>query len=151
MALRKTIAAEPFELAEGPLGEFLVVAACDHAGDELFLERRHTTGELERRHGAAKLIGLSRREARAFDGNPHRLLLEERHSQGLTQHLFKFGLRINDGFLTLAAPEIGMNHVALDRSGTHDRHLHHKVVELTRPQARQHRHLRAALDLEYAQ
>ena len=43
-----------------------------------------------------------------------------------------------------------MDHVALDRPGPDDRHLDHQVVELARPQARQHVHLRPALDLEHA-
>ncbi len=43
-----------------------------------------------------------------------------------------------------------MHHAALDRAGTHDRHLDHQVVELFRAQPRQHRHLRARLDLEHA-
>ena len=43
-----------------------------------------------------------------------------------------------------------MHHVALDRAGAHDRHLDDEIVELFRLEARQHRHLRAALDLEHA-
>ncbi|MNY15874.1 hypothetical protein D3C86_1491110 [compost metagenome] len=43
-----------------------------------------------------------------------------------------------------------MHHAALDRPGPHDGHLHHEVVVLARLQARQHRLLRARLDLEHA-
>ena len=43
-----------------------------------------------------------------------------------------------------------MHHVALDRAGTHDRDLDDEIVEFLRLQPRQHRHLRAALDLEHA-
>ncbi len=43
-----------------------------------------------------------------------------------------------------------MHHVALDRAGPDDRHLDHEVVVALGPQARQHRHLRARLDLEHA-
>ena len=42
-----------------------------------------------------------------------------------------------------------MHHVALDRAGPHDRHLHDEVVEARRPEPRQHVHLRPALDLEH--
>ena len=49
-----------------------------------------------------------------------------------------------------APPQIGMDHVALDGAWPHDGHLDHKVIEAARLQARQHRHLRAALDLEHA-
>ena len=43
-----------------------------------------------------------------------------------------------------------MHHVALDRPGAHDRDLDDEIVERLGPQARQHRHLRPALDLEDA-
>ena len=44
-----------------------------------------------------------------------------------------------------------MHHVALDRAGPDDRHLDDEVVEGPRLDARQHRHLRPALDLEGAE
>ena len=44
-----------------------------------------------------------------------------------------------------------MDHVALDRAGADDRHLDDEVVEILRAKARQHGHLRAALDLEDAE
>ncbi len=43
-----------------------------------------------------------------------------------------------------------MHHIALDRSGTHDRHLDHQVVECARPKTRQHVDLRAGFHLEHA-
>ena len=43
-----------------------------------------------------------------------------------------------------------MHHVALDRARAHDRHLDDEIVEVARLQARQHVHLRPALDLEHA-
>src|SRR6266481_8969063 len=43
-----------------------------------------------------------------------------------------------------------MHHVALDRSGAHDRDLDDEIVKFFRPEPRQHRHLGAALDLEHA-
>jgi len=47
-----------------------------------------------------------------------------------------------------AATKIGVNHVALDRSGPHDRHLDDEVVEATRTEPRQHVHLSAAFNLK---
>ena len=44
-----------------------------------------------------------------------------------------------------------MHHVALDGTGPHDRHLDDEIIERRRLQPRQHRHLRAALDLECAE
>ena len=47
---------------------------------------------LERRHGAAQPVGLARLEARADDGDAHRLLLEQRHAQRLFQDRFQSSL-----------------------------------------------------------
>ena len=43
-----------------------------------------------------------------------------------------------------------MDHVALDRSGPHDRDFDHQIVEQSRLQPRQHAHLRPAFDLKHA-
>ena len=50
----------------------------------------------------------------------------------------------------VAPAQIGMHHVALDRPRPHDRNFDDKIVEAARLQARQHGHLRTALDLEHA-
>ena len=47
-----------------------------------------------------------------------------------------------------AAAEIGVDHVALNGAGSDDRDFDDQVVEGSRLQTRQHRHLRPALDLE---
>ena len=44
-----------------------------------------------------------------------------------------------------------MHHVALDRAWTDDGDLDHEVVKYPRLQARQHVHLRAALDLKHTE
>ena len=44
-----------------------------------------------------------------------------------------------------------MNHITLDRAGADDRNLNHEVVESRRRHERDRRHLRSALDLEYAE
>ena len=54
----------------------------------------------------------------------------------------------NTDALTAAASQVRMDHVALDRSGPDDRHLHDQIVEGAGFQARQHRHLRSRFDLE---
>ena len=45
--------------------------------------------------------------------------------------------------------QVRMHHVALDGTGAHDGDLDDEVVVAARLQARQHRHLRARLDLEH--
>jgi hypothetical protein len=97
---------EAFELAEGLGGELLGVAALNHARDELFAEPGHAPGVLERRHGPAKLVRLAGREARAFDGDAHRLLLEQRHAERLAQHPLQFRCRIVDGLAPFASAQI---------------------------------------------
>src|SRR5215831_15300757 len=106
---------------------------------------------LEGGHGAAKLVCLSGCEARTFDCDAHRLLLEQRHAQRLAKHAFKLRLGIDDLLLALPASQIGMDHVALDRAWPHDRDLDDKIIEGAGLYARQHRHLGAAFDLEDAE
>ena len=61
------------------------------------------------------------------------------------------GLRgVFHGLHAVAPAQVGMHHVALDRPRPHDRHLDHEIIEAARLEARQHRHLRSALDLEHA-
>ena len=103
-------------------------------------------------HGAAELVGLARREAGADGRDLHRLFLEQRNAVGALEDSLR---ACRWGRRHLLEPEtaleVGMNHAALDRSGTNDRDLDDEIVELLRPEPRQHRHLRAALDLEDAE
>jgi len=64
------------DLVEAALGEGAVIATLDHAFDHLMLEGMDDAHLLERRHGAAKLVGLRRSEACRDDGDLHRLLLK---------------------------------------------------------------------------
>jgi hypothetical protein len=102
----------------------------------------------EGRHGTAKLIRLPGREARAFDRDAHGLFLKQRYPQRLAEHALKLGFGIDGLLLSLAPPQIGMHHIALDRPWPDDRHLNDEIVKGARLDARQHRHLGAAFDLE---
>ncbi len=53
-------------------------------------------------------------------------------------------------FPALPPVQVRMHHLAHDRPRPDDGDLHHDVVKLLWPQARQRRHLRAALHLEHA-
>ena len=158
MALGKTVFAEPLDLVEAALGEIALIAAPDHALDHHALIFVHGAEMAERRHGAAQPVGVGGRKARRHHGEAHRLLLEQRHAERPPQHLLQFvgravlrrGRGKGDVFDPLPAAQIGMHHVALDRPGPDDRHLDDEVIELARPQTRQHVHLRPALDLEHA-
>ena len=54
-------------------------------------------------------------------------------------------------FFTVAPAQVGMHHIALYRPGPYDGHLDHQVIKFPWSQPWQHRHLRAAFDLENTQ
>ena len=109
-------------------------------------------------HGAAQRVRLVRRELCRLHGEAHRLLLEQRHAEGFFEHPAQLvgravlgrGRGVDHLLQPVAAAQVGMHHVALDRAGAHDRHLDHQVVEAAGLEPRQHVHLRPALDLEDA-
>ena len=96
-----------------------------------------------------ELVGFGRGKAGGDDGDLHRLFLEQGHAERLAQHRLKFNGGVANFFEALAAAQVGMHHVALDRAGAHNRHLDHQIVERGGLEPRQHRHLRPALDLEH--
>jgi hypothetical protein len=99
---------------------------------------------LEGGERAPQTVGLLGREARADDGDLHGLFLEERHAEGLAQDLAQgVGGEVHL-LLAVAAAEVGVDHVALDRPGADDRDLDHEVVEGARPHPGQEVHLGAA-------
>ena len=66
-------------------------------------------------------------------GRHHReldhLLLEDRHAQGAFQHRADRLVGVGDRLQPLAPLQVGVDHVALDRPGAHDRDFDHQVVE----------------------
>ena len=159
MAFGKAVFAKAFHLLETTMGESRIIAARDHAGDHHLLVVLDRANLAERRHGTAQAIGLVSGKAGRIDGNLHGLLLEERDAERAFQDLFELvgravfrcGARIGDGLLTLSAAQIWVDHVALDRAGAYDGDFDDKVIKDARAKARQHVHLRAALDLEDAE
>ncbi len=151
VALGEAVGTEALKLAEGALGEVARVAACDHTLDQLLAEMADPAGEFEGRHGAAQLVCLGRGEARADNGDLHGLLLKQGHAQRLFQHGAQLRARVFRALQPLTPAQIRVDHVALDRPGPHNRDLDHEVIEAPRLHARQHAHLRAALDLEGAE
>ena len=157
MAFGKAIAAEPLDLLETALGEVAFIAARRHPFDHLGLEILHLADIAEGRHRAPQPVGIDGGKIRCDDRQLHRLFLEQRHAERLAEHLAQLAgvvrrcrRRKLDRFATLSSPEIGVNHVALNRAGPHDRDLDDQIVEFARAQPGQHVDLRAALDLEHA-
>ncbi len=155
VAFGEAIAAKALDLLDQPLGEILADAVGAHPFDQRIAEFADAAGHLEGRHRAAEPVGFARAETRTDDGDLHRLFLEQRHAQRLFQHLAQLRAGILDVDLAdaalLAAFEIGVDHVALNRPRADDRHLDYDVVKLCGLHPRQHRHLRAAFDLEGAE
>ena len=151
MAFGKAVVAEPLDLAEAVLGKIPLIAVGDHALDHLALEIADRADPPEGRHGATQFIGFAGGEFGGDDGNVHRLLLKQRHAERLLEHLLQFRLGVGDLFDALAALQIGMHHLALDRTRANDRHLDHQIIVIAWLEARQHRHLRPAFDLEHAE
>ena len=155
MAFGEAIAAEPLDLLEAALGEILLVPARDHAADHLLTEIVDRSDVAKGRHRAAQAVGFLRSKFGGGDRQIHRLFLKERHAEGVTQNFAQFigimrrvGRRIFDLFLSVPPSQIGMHHIALDRSGTDDRDLHDQIIELSRAQPRQHVDLRTTFDLK---
>src|SRR6266550_7807957 len=151
VTFRETVFAETLDLAEAALGEVTRIIPRHHSFDHLALEHADGAGALEGRHRAAQLVGFARREAARHDGDLHRLLLEQGDAERLVEDRFELLRRIGHRLDLLPAAQIRMHHVALDRARPHDRDFDDEIVEFLRLQTRQHRHLRAAFDLKYAQ
>jgi hypothetical protein len=158
VAFRESVFAKTFDLAKAMLGEFAVIATRRHSVDELVFKKMDGSVVAEGCHGAAQTVGLVGCELRRRNGDLHRLLLEQRHAERAFENVAQFVgrsvHRVGGGVMLLldavAPAQIGMHHVALDRTRAHDRNFNHKVVEALRLEPRQHRHLRTALDLKYA-
>src|SRR5690348_4333373 len=158
MAFRKAVRAETFDLVKAALSEILRIAARDHAVHHLVPEAVDGTDIAEGGHGPTQSIGFIGCEAGGDDRELHRLFLEERHAHRLAQNLFEFVGGTVFGrwrrkvyrFRARAPAQIGMHHVALDRTRAHDRYFDDEVVEFSRTKTRQHVHLRPAFHLEDA-
>ena len=159
MAFGKAVFAETADLVEAALRELAVVAARHHALDHHVLKLVHHPAAAESGHGLAQPVRLFRGEFCRVEGDLHRLFLEDRDAQRALENARQFVRRAmlrtwrrdDHGFGSASALQIGVDHVALDRPGTHDGDLDDEIVELARAQARKHVHLRPAFDLEDAE
>jgi len=80
----------------------------------------------------------ARGEAGTDNRDLHGLLLEERHAERLLERGAQLRPRVLRPLESLAPAQVGVDHVALDRPGSHDRDLNDEVVEAARLHARQH-------------
>ena len=150
VALGEAVFAEALDLLEDALGVLERVALLDHPADQTLVKRREAAAPLPCRHRAAQRVGLAGGEVGRQHGDLHHLLLEDRHAPGSHERGLEFLGAVDLALGQRAVLQVRMHHAALDRAGPHDRHFDHQVVVAARLQARQHAHLRAALDLERA-
>ncbi len=143
MAFREAVLAETQHLLIDAMGEILRVAVGTHAVEQLVLEMIDAAAALPGAHRTAQRIGFAGAEAGRNDRDLHHLLLEDGDTERALQDLPDLVTRIRHRLLEIAASQVGMHHVTLNRARAHDRDLDHQVVVLLRPQPRQHRHLRA--------
>ena len=148
--LRKAVLPEPEDLVEELVGVFATVAVREQPVDELCLERAEAAFSFPGRHRAPQLVGFAGGEPGGIHGDFHDLLLEQRHAERALEHAAHLFARVHHRFQPALAAQVRMHHLALDRSRTHDGDLDHQVIEVFRLEPRQHRHLRARLDLEHA-
>ena len=150
MGFRKAIFAKALNLAKHPLGEIPVVAARQHAIDELLLETAQAAAALPGGHGASQLIGLAGGEAGGHHGQFDHLLLKDGHPKGALEHPAHPVIGILHRLQTLPAAQVGMHHVPLDGSGPDDGDLDDQIVKMPRLEPRQHGHLRPGFHLKHA-
>ena len=138
VTLGKAVFAETLDLLEAAFGKLLRIALGDHAGDHPVAVLMNGSVAPERRHGAAQPVGLAGGKPANVDGDLHRLLLEQGHAERASQDRSQFRVMILLLLQSLASAQIGMDHVALDRSGPDDGHFDHQIVETARLEPRQH-------------
>ena len=150
VALRKAVFAKAFDLLKKAIGKLLRVAIGHHRAHQSIVKMLHAALAFPGSHGAAQAVGLAAAEIGRRHGDLHHLLLKNRHAQGAFEHLFQRRAGVAHCLRVGACLQIGMHHATLDRPRSHDGHLHHQVVKTAGLEARQHAHLRAALDLKHA-
>ena len=106
-------------------------------------------------HCSPQAFGLAGGEAGERHRHLDHLVLEDDRAERVGEDRLEAGVLVGDlvgGILAeeLAALQIGVDSAALDRAGAHQRHLDDHIVDRLRKAARQHLHLRPALDLKDA-
>ena len=150
MALGEPVLPEAANLAEHPLGELGGDALGRHPADEPVVVALDAPAAPPRRHVAPQLVGLAGGVVGRDHRELHHLLLEQRHPQRLREHRLEARVGVGHRLLAVAPPQVRVHHAAGDGPRPDDGHLDDEVVVASRPEPRQHRHLRPALDLEDA-
>ena len=137
------------------MGDLLVDALADRACDEALAICLECGERALAAHRAAQPFRLADGEPGEMDRDVEHLILEDDHAERLAQRLLQqrmVGRRLVRRVLAqqLAALDVRVDGLPLDRPGPHERDLHRQVVEVLGLRAQDRLHLRAALDLEAA-
>ena len=146
----KAVFAKSLDLLGDTLGKFGRQAVFPHAGPQLVLIFLQIPLASPGSHRPPQLVSLARREIGGDDGELHDLFLKDGHAICPCQNGIHLVGNALDGFPSLPPLQVGMHHLALDRTRPNQGDLDHQIVVLARPQARQHGHLGARLNLKNA-
>ena len=149
MALGEAEGRERLDLGEDVVGDRAGDAVGGHALIQPVAQPGHLLLAALGAHRPAHLVGLGRAAAGRVDGQPHQLLLEQRHAQGALQRRLQQRVRVGDRLQAVLAAQVRMHRVALDRAGPDQRDLDDQVVEGARLEPGQGGHLGPGLDLEH--
>src|SRR5690606_15482075 len=122
MRLGKPVFAEALYLVVDMQGEVFRVSSSRPACNPFVTERFQPALPFPGRHGTTQLISLTTTEARRDNRKLHHLLLKDRHAEGALEHLLE-SLFIGHTSRVATTLQIGMHHVALYRSRSHNRNL----------------------------
>jgi len=157
MAFRKAIAAKAFDLFVAPLGKITLITTAHHALDHLVAISRHCPHIAEGRHCTAQAIRLVRGKGGGHHGKLHGLFLKQRHATGAVKNVVQFagimrrGRRWKiDRLFLVAAAQIGVDHIPLDRPGPNNRDLNDQIIKLPGLQPGEHVDLGTAFHLKGA-
>ena len=149
MRLGEAVVREGAHLHVDLVGHLPGDAALGHPAVEAFTEAFHANRRSFRSHRLTKFIRLGGGEPSDVDRHLHELFLEERHPERLREGVLEQGMQVGDRLEPVAATDIRVHRAALDRPGSNEGHLDHQVIEPSRLQPRQGRHLGPRLDLEH--
>jgi hypothetical protein len=117
---------------------------------QLLTELVDDTGASPCSHCSTQLIGFPRSKSCRHNCQLHALLLEERDAECLLQHSPDRFIGIRFLFFTETSSQVRVNHVTLNRTGTHDSDLDHEIVVAAWLEPGEHRHLGPALNLKHS-
>ena len=148
--LRKSVQRKRRDGRNNLLGHLAGDALLRHPVAQLHFHLLHPPLRSLEAERAAQFLRLAAAETGGDHGHAQQLLLEQRHAQRARENRLERRVRVGHRLAPGTAVQKRMHHLSHDRPRPDDRHLHHDVVKLLRPESGQARHLRAAFNLKHA-